>query len=244
MGIARRVAELYQIKVNALLDRVEDPRQTLDYSYAQQQELLRRMQAAVAEVAASRRRAQLQEGELRRTADRLRSQADQAVAAGREDLGREALRLRAETAAHADDVAEEQAGLRAEEERLSDAARRLEARIEAFRYRKEAIKAAYTAARATATGTALEDAGDVTEATRRAEDQTAALRARAEALGEQISTGRAQTIPLRDAGRIQEQLDAITRDAAVEEDLARIREQLASPPPPKDPRREGSGNHA
>jgi phage shock protein A len=107
----------------------------------------------VADVAASRRRSQMQESELRRTADRLRSQAEQAVAAGKEDLGREALRLRAETAAHADDVAEEQAGLRAEQERLSEAARRLEARIEAFGYRKEAIKAAYTAARAAATGT-------------------------------------------------------------------------------------------
>jgi phage shock protein A len=236
MGIARRVAELYQIKVNALLDRVEDPRETLDYSYAQQQEFLCRMRAAAAEVAASRRRAQMQEDELHRTADRLRSQAEQAVAAGKEDLGREALRLRAETAAHADDVAEEQAGLRAEEERLSEAARRLEARIEAFRYRKEALKAAYTAARAAASITHLEDAGDVTEATRRAEDQTAALQARAEALSQQIRTGQAQAIPPRDADRIQEQLDAITTEAAVEEDLARIREQLASAPAAKDPR--------
>jgi phage shock protein A len=244
MGVARRVAELYQMKVNALLDRVEDPRQTLDYSYTQQQEFLRRMQAAVADVAASRRRAQMQESELRRTADRLRSQAEQAVAAGKEDLGREALRLRAETAAHADDVAEEQAGLRVEEERLSEAARRLEARIEAFGYRKEALKAAYTAARAAALGTPLEGADDVTEAARRAEDQTAALQARAEALGQQIRTGRAQTIPLRDADRIQEQLDAITREAAVEEDLARIRERLASTPADNHPRREGPGNHA
>jgi phage shock protein A len=244
VGVARRVAELYQIKVNALLDRVEDPRETLDYSYKQQQGVLRRMRAAVAEVAASRRRAQMQEGELRRTADRLRTQAEQAVAAGKEDLGREALRLRAETAAHADDVAEEQAGLCAEEERLSEAARRLEARFEAFRYRKEAQKAAYTAARAAATGTFLEDAGDMTEATRRAEDQTAALQARAEALGQQIRTGRAETIPLRDADRIQEQLDAITTEAAVEEDLARIRERLASTQAAKDPRKEGPGNHA
>jgi phage shock protein A len=238
VGTARRIAELYQVKVNALLDRVEDPREMLDYSYAQQQEFLRRMRAAVADVAASRRRAEMQEAELRRTADRLRSQAEQAVAAGKEDLGRDALRLRAQTVAHAEDVAGEQAGLRAEEERLSDAARRLEARIEVFRYRKEALKADYTAARATAMGMPLGDAGDVTEATRRAEDQTAALQARAEALGHQIRTGAAETVPRWEADRVQEQPDAIAREAAVEEDLARIRERLASTsegPPPGEP---------
>lgn len=238
MGVARRIAELYQIKVNALLDRAEDPRELLDYSYEQQQEFLRRMRSAVADVAASRQRAQRQEAELRRTADQLRSQAEQAVAAGKDDLGRDALRLRAETAAHADDIAGEQAALSAEEERLSDAARRLEARIDAFRYRKEALKAAYTAARAAAMGTPLGDAGDVTEATRRAEDQTAALQARAQALGHQIRTGGAEAIPLWDADRIQEQLDAVTGEAAAEEDLARIRERLASTseePPPGEP---------
>jgi len=82
MGIARRIAELYQVKVNALLDRAEDPREMLDYSYTQQQEFLRRMRAAVADVAAGRNRARAQEDGLRRAADRLRVHAEQAVAAG------------------------------------------------------------------------------------------------------------------------------------------------------------------
>jgi phage shock protein A len=32
MGAARRIAELYRAKVNALLDRAEDPREMFDYS--------------------------------------------------------------------------------------------------------------------------------------------------------------------------------------------------------------------
>jgi len=144
MGIARRIAELYQVKVNALLDRAEDPREMLDYSYTQQQEFLRRMRAAVADVAAGRNRARAQEDGLRRAADRLRVHAEQAVAAGQEDLGRDALAHRAEMNAHADDLAAEQAALRVEEERLAEETRRLEARFEVFRCRKEALKAAYT----------------------------------------------------------------------------------------------------
>ena len=52
MGIARRIAELYEAKVNALLDHAEDPREMLDYSYAEQQVFLRQMRGAVADVAA------------------------------------------------------------------------------------------------------------------------------------------------------------------------------------------------
>jgi phage shock protein A len=229
MGIARRIAELYQEKVNALLDRAEDPREMLDYSYAQQQEFLRRMRSSLADVTACHNRARVQEHELRRAADRLRAQAEQALATGNEALARDALVYRAEMTAHADDLAAEQAALRIEQERLAEETRRLEARFETFRYRKEALKAAYTSA-ATATTRPQADpsatAADVMEAARRAEDQTAALQARAAALSEQIRAGGLVMMP-SDAYLLQEQLDALSRDAAVEEDLATIRAQMA-----------------
>jgi phage shock protein A len=243
MGLARRIAELYQVKVNALLDRAEDPREMLDYSYGQQQEFLRRMRSAVADVTASRNRAQVQEQELRRAARRLRAQAEQAVAAGKEDLGREALAHRAEMVAHADGLAAEQAALAVEQRRLAEEARRLEARFEAFRYRKEALKAAYTAAKAAdaqAPADSYLDAAEVAEAARRAEDQTAALQARAAALSEQIKAGRPMLLPSLDAYRIQEQLDALARDTAVETELARIKAQVA-PRTSKEPGKSGGG---
>ena len=234
MGVARRIAELYQVKVNALLDRAEDPREMLDYSYAQQQQFLRVMRAAVADVAASRNRARAQEVELRRAAGRLRAQAEQAIAAGQEELGRDALAHRAEMLAYADDLAAGQAALRAEQERLAEETRRLEARFEAFRYRKEALKAAYTAAEAAAAEAAagaaagsFETVPDVADAARRAEDQAAALHARAAALSEQIQVGGPGMLPPLDAYRIQDQLDALARDAVVEEELAKIRAQMA-----------------
>jgi phage shock protein A len=40
MSIARRIAELYEVKMNAVLDRAADPREMVDYSYVQLQELL------------------------------------------------------------------------------------------------------------------------------------------------------------------------------------------------------------
>jgi hypothetical protein len=74
---------------------------------------VREMRDAAVDLGASRNRAAAQEDELRRSADRLRIQAEQAVAAAKDELGRDALRLRGEAIAHADDLAAEQAQLRA-----------------------------------------------------------------------------------------------------------------------------------
>ena len=244
MGIAHRIAELYRAKVNALLDRAENPREMLGYSYGQQREFLRRMRSAGADLAARRKRAGAQERDLRRAAARLRDQAAQALAAGREDLGREVLIHRAEMIAHADDLAAEQAALCTEEEHLAETARRLETRFEALRYRKEAIKVAYAAAGAATAGEGIRpsaDVADVVAAARRAEEQAAALRARAEALSQQIRAGGSGPPPPLDFYRIQEQLDTLTRDAAVEEELAIIKAQMrpraTKRPPDKDRRR-------
>ncbi|HXW87671.1 MAG TPA: PspA/IM30 family protein [Streptosporangiaceae bacterium] len=237
MGIARRVAELYEVKVNALLDRAEDPREMLDYSYARQQDYLREMREAAVDLGASRNRAGTQERDLRRSAERLRTQAEQAVAAGKDELGRDALRLRADTIAHADDLAAEQAQLRADQERLTEATRRLEARLRALAYQKEALKAAYTAAEARASAEAavlFGGAYEAADAERRAAAQTEGLQSRAEALSEQANR-RQQPAPPLAADRIQEQLDAIGREAAVEEELDRIKKRAGSAAERREP---------
>ena len=194
MSIARRIAELYKVKMNAVLDRAADPRELVDYSYVQLQELLAEVRRGTAEIAASRTRAQLRASGLQQAADRLSEQAEQAVLAGREDLARQALARRVAIMAQVSLVREQQDALRAEEEKMTDAGRRLQEKVEAFGMQKEAIKAAYTAARAQAS---IAEAfagisGDVTDADvafRRAEDQEADLQARATALDDLLTPG-------------------------------------------------------
>jgi hypothetical protein len=120
---------------------------------------------------------------------------------------------------------------------------RLEAKVEAFRTRKETIKATYTAAEAethineAVTGIS-EEMGDVGMAMQRAQDKTEQLQARAGALDELIASGALEDATLP-AGRddIQAQLEAATAGSDVEEELARMKEQLpaAAAPPPRRP---------
>ena len=146
MGILRRIADLFKIKASKALDRAEDPRDVLDYSYSQQMEMLQKVRRGLADVATSRKRVELQLNQLQQSAGKLQAQAQQALGTGREDLAREALTRRSGVLSQVTDLQAQEASLQAEEEKLAAATQRLEGKVEAFRTRKETIKATYTAA--------------------------------------------------------------------------------------------------
>jgi phage shock protein A len=232
MSIARRIAELYEVKMNAVLDRATDPRELADYSYVQLQELLAEVRRGTAEIAASRQRAQQRISELQRATDRLGEQAGQAMQAGQEDLARQALTRRAAISAQVSRLREQQDSLRAEEEKMADAGRRLQEKVDAFGLRKEAVKAAYTAARARAiiaeafAGISGEVA-DAGTAARHAEDQQAGLQARASGRDGPPAPERpgGPAVTLSDE-QLQAQLDRISVRAEVDQELARLKERL------------------
>jgi len=91
MGLFKRMETVFKSKMNKVLNRMEDPRETLDYSYERQLELLQNVKRGVAEVTSSKKRLQLQRAKLVQNIDKLDGQARDAVAADREDLARLAL---------------------------------------------------------------------------------------------------------------------------------------------------------
>jgi len=130
------------------------------------------------------------------------------------------------------DLQGQQASLQAERDKLTVASKRLQAQVEAFRTRKETIKAAYTAAEAetrvreAVTGIS-EEMGDVGLAVQRAQDKTEQLQARAGALDELLASGALEDVTVP-AGRdeIQSQLDALAAGHDLDDELARMKAQL------------------
>src|SRR6202167_2482063 len=229
MSILRRIAMLFRVRANRVLDRAEDPREVLDYSYEQQLEMVQKVRRGLADVATSRKRVELQVIQLQLSAGKLQDQAQQARAAGREDLAGEALIRRSAATSQISDLQGQQASLQAEEDKLTLATQRLQAKVDAIRSRQENIKAAYTAAEAqTSIGEAVsgisEEMGDIGLAMQRAQDKTEQLQARAAALDELMASGALQdaTVP---GGRddVQSQLDALTAGHDVDGGRARVK---------------------
>src|SRR5919199_2681235 len=80
-GVMKRMGMIFRAKANKALDRAEDPRETLDYSYEKQLELLQKVRRGVADVATSRKRLELQLSQLEQQSDKLHNQAQKAVQA-------------------------------------------------------------------------------------------------------------------------------------------------------------------
>ncbi|RYE74825.1 MAG: PspA/IM30 family protein [Myxococcales bacterium] len=235
MSMMKRISMIFRAKANKALDKAEDPRETLDYSYQRQVEMLTKVRRGVADVATSRKRVELQMNQLEAQAAKLTEQAQKAIGMGREDLAREALTRKSALTGQIQDLSAQHAQLQGEEEKLTLASQRLQAKVESFRTRKETIKATYTAAEAQtrineAFSGISEEMGDVGMAIQRAEDKTAQMQARAGAVDELIASG-----ALDDASQINRgddiarELEAMSSQSDVEAELAAMKGNAPTP---------------
>ena len=245
-GFLNRLSTVFRAKADKALDKMEDPNQTLDYSYKKQLELLQKVRRGVADVATSRKKVELQATQLNTQIDKLNSQAQKALEVGREDLAREALTRKSGLQQQLGDLQTQHAQLQADEEKLVSASRSLQAKVDAFRTRKETLKATYTAAQAQAavneafTGIG-EEMGDVGLAIQRSEDKIAEMQARAGAMDELLASGAMDDITGSSKDDITRELEALSSGSQVEDELARMKAQLGSGPAAAPQALEGPG---
>jgi phage shock protein A/DNA-binding XRE family transcriptional regulator len=134
------------VSLESALQPPDDPREVLDYSYQRQLEMLTKVRRGVADVATSHKRVELMVSSLEQQAAKLAGQREQALGAGDESLAHEARSREAGTQQRLSELHRQLHTLAGEEERLTVASQRLQAKVEAFRIQKETIKARYTAA--------------------------------------------------------------------------------------------------
>lgn len=194
MGLMRRISELFQAKTNTMIDQMEDPRETIEYSGERLRELLQQLRRGIADVATSKKRLELQAEKLQQGITKLEDQARTAVTSNREDLARTALERKKALQQQLSSLDQQRLQLQGEQDKLVMAEQRMSSKLEAFTSQKESIKARYTAAEAQVRiGEALsglsEEMSDVGYAIERAENKTDAMAARAGAIDELIESG-------------------------------------------------------
>ncbi|WP_289849669.1 PspA/IM30 family protein [Actinoallomurus spadix] len=252
MSVMKRMSMIFKSKANKALDRMEDPRETLDYSYQRQLEMLQKVRRGVADVATSRKRLELQINQLEQQQNKLTEQGKKALQVGREDLAREALTRRAGLDGQLNDLRAQYQQLQGEEEKLTLASQRLQAKVDSFRTRKETIKATYTAAEAQtkineAFSGISEEMGDVGLAIQRAEEKTENMKARAGAIDELLASGALEDYsgPRDD---IQAELDRMGSGPGVDLELEQMKAELGMGSAPKQldaaPGQEAQGRQA
>src|SRR6201981_2154943 len=147
-GLMSRTALIIKAKYSKLLNRAENPTETLDYSYEQMQTQLQNVKRGVADVVTAKKRLELQTQSIEQNVVKLETQARQALAANREDLARQALERKAVAQQQLQGLDTQVQQLQDQQEKLVASQQQLETRIESFRSEKEVIKAQYSAAQA------------------------------------------------------------------------------------------------
>jgi hypothetical protein len=130
--------------------RPEQTRPGLDDAYQRQLAMLTRMRRAVADMATARKRLELQIQQHEQLVTRLGEQRIKDLQAGRSDLAAEVGARLPIVGAQLADLRRQVSDVQSEEDRLSVASRRLQHKVDDFRTRKEAARAAEAAAEAAA----------------------------------------------------------------------------------------------
>jgi phage shock protein A len=232
-GLMSRASLVVKSKFSKLLDRAEDPGETLDYSYEKQLELLQNVKRGIADVVTAKKRLELQETQLQQSLVKLDSQAREALAAGREDLARQALERKSGLQQQLQSLDQQTQQLQQQQEKLVASEKALSAKVEAFRTQKETIKAQYSAAEAqvrigeAATGIG-EQMADTGLAIQRAQDKTQQMQARAGAMDELIESGTLDDFTSPGQSQLDRELAQVASQSQVEQELAAMKSELGS----------------
>ncbi len=232
-GQSGRFTTVIKAKISKMLDKAEDPAETLDYSYTKQLESLQGVKKGIADVVTAKKRLQMQSSKLEQSVVKLDGQARAALQQGNEDLARIALERKTVAQTELQSLDQQVAELEAQQQKLIDSEQKLRTKIEAFRSKKEVIKAQYSAAEAqvriseAATGVG-EEMADVGLAMQRAVDKTETMKARASAVEELEAAGTFEDLTQLGSGQddIDRQLHQLSSQSQVDDELAKMRAEL------------------
>jgi phage shock protein A len=235
MSLFQRAHDIVSAKANKALDAAENPNEMLDYSYEQMLDHITKVRQALVDIAASRKRIELQEQQLNHSADHLQDQAKAALSQGRDDLAKEALSRKAAAQAQIDQMEPQHQQLSDQEEKLEQTLQALQQRVNNFRTQKETLKAEYTASKAVTSvnesvagiSKSISDSGAALD---RAQDKIANMQARSQATDELLESG-----VLEDVGGqtddIQHELDQVAASSQVDQELAALKASMQQDTP-------------
>jgi phage shock protein A len=231
-GLMQRASVVVKSKLSKLLDRAEDPAETLDYSYEQQIQLLQNVKRGIADVVTAKKRLQLQTTQLEQSVVKLETQAREAVGQGREDLARQALERKSGVQQQLQSLDGQIEQLEAQQEKLVASEKQLQAKVESFRTQKETIKAQYSAAEAqvkineAATGIG-EQMADTGLAIQRAKDKTDQMQARAAAMDELVEAGTLEDLSSGET-QLDRELAQLASKSQVDSELDKLKKEVGA----------------
>jgi phage shock protein A len=235
LGLIDRFSTVFKAKANTLADRFENPDEMLDYSFEKQKELIIKLRRDIAQVVTAKKQLEMQKAKLTSNVTTLEEQARRALDSNREDLARLALERKNMLMVQVQNLDKQIADIQSEQIKLENTERRLSAKIEEFKTRKEIVKAQYSSAEAQvkikeSVSGISEEMSDVGMALSRAEEKAEKMKAKAQALDEMTESGILTDYTSAYSGStgtdIESELDKVSLNSSVDKELAKMKSEL------------------
>jgi phage shock protein A len=151
VGIFDRLSRLIRANVNDMIDSAEDPEKMLNQILRDMESAIPQARVQVQEMIAQEKLVEADQKEAQRLAIEWGNKAQRAVAAGKDDLAREALRRKRDNEQNAQLYAEQLTTQEQVVAKIKDQLRQLEAKYQVTMSKRDTLLARHRAARATET---------------------------------------------------------------------------------------------
>ena len=224
MGMLDRFADIIKANVNDLLDRAEDPAKMVDQYLRDLAESLAEVKEETAGVMAEEARCARAVSENRAEVEKYEGLARRALQAGNEDDARTFLTKKQKLEAAGEGLAAAAAAAHENAEKMRAMHDKLVSDIEELRGRREAIKAKVAVAKTQDKVNRVSSAGDGAAAAMSAFDR---MEAKAdEMLDRSNAMSELDAEPIDAAAALEEKYAAAGATAAVDDELARLKEEM------------------
>ncbi len=233
MGFFDRLRAILGAKIEKSLDAIEDPKEMLDFSLSEMEKSLGEVSENLVQVTSSKKRLEMQLHSLQASVEKYDEQARQALSLDQEDLARVALSRKAQAGERLASVEQQIKDLQHHVDSMIQTREELRDRISSFRDRKEELKAVYDASKAQlAVKESMvslgKDTHNIAGVIDRTESRIQQVQARVQALDELVAQGLANDVLGDGTDDVDRKLAALSRNARVEDELARLKEQVAA----------------
>jgi phage shock protein A len=149
MGVFDRLSRLIRANVNDLIDNAEDPEKMINQILRDMESAVPQARQQVQEMIAQEKLVEADRNQAQKLALEWGRKAERAVAAGKDDLAREALRRKRDNEQNAQIYSDQLASQEQVVAKLKDQLRQLEAKYQATLSRRDILLARHRAAKAT-----------------------------------------------------------------------------------------------
>ncbi|MDK2877288.1 MAG: phage shock protein [Thermoanaerobacteraceae bacterium] len=228
MGIFSRVANIFKAKANTVLNELENPEETLNYSIVEMKEQLNKIKKSLVDITTVKKGLENELEDIQGKIQIAENQAELAVASNREDLARAALEKKQNLveekerlSRQIEELSEKQSIIQKNKEHLESGLSELETKKQELIAMNRAAEA-QMAVKEALTGISSE-MNDIKGRIERAEKRIKEKKAKVSAMDELIEMGALEELEERD--NVEAELSKIHREELIKQELERLKQK-------------------